>query len=402
MNPFKSPDLSPLQIQQEKLDYVAKDLSALKEAVALKSQSTPSLEERLIALETAQIHPRDPVHKMQTVSARPESDRMSPSSSPDARQMQDFMAYVRKGHDFVLKSMNGSEDSEGGYLVPQQITHTIQSRLQEASFFRQIARVTSISTDALELLMDQGEAAVGWAQEKDAREETALPELAKIHIPVHELYARPRATQRLLDDAFVNLEQWIAEKITEQMGTKETMAFISGDGEGKPKGFLAYPNTEDPKEWGKIQTLKTGVPGGFPEDSPENCLIDLFHALKPAYLKDAVWLMSRTTQAFVRKLKDPSDTAFLWQPSLSASQLPTLMGYPVYITDHMPSPKEGESTPSIAFGNFKEAYQIVDRQGMHILRDPYSAKPYVEFYTTKRVGGDVVNFEAIKILAFGR
>lgn len=238
---------------------------------------------------------------------------------------------------------------------------------------------------------------MGWAQEKDARQETETPELTKVRISVHELYARSRATQQLLEDACINVESWLVEKITAQMAETESAAFVKGNGEGKPRGFLSYEHSEA-FQWGRLQALKTGKNGAFPTENPENCLIDLFHLLKPAYLKDAVWLMSRSVQAAVRKLKDPTTHSPLWQPTLSQEFLPTLMGFPVYITDHMPTLTPGEEAPGLVFGNFKQGYQIVDRQSLHILRDPYSAKPYVEFYTTKRVGGDVINFEAIKVL----
>jgi HK97 family phage major capsid protein len=397
--------MNTLQLHQERLDVLGSNFAELRQQMDSQKIQDSLSQEKMMHLEQALDNQHALIQKMQTASLRPSLDTSDTFSHQRDEQKEAFFHYIRKGADpqpLLTKSMNASEGTEGGFLVPQGVSEHIQTLLKEESFLRKIARVTTISHDALEMLIDKGETAVGWVQEKDSRDETNTPELTKIRIPVHELYARPRTTQRLLDDAFLNVESWLAEKISAQMAEVENTAFISGNGDGKPRGFLDYERSFDGFTWGKIQSLSTGVVGDFPETHGETALIDLFHTLKPAYLSEAVWVMSRTAQAAVRKLKDPNSLYYLWQPSLSHEVLPTLMGYPVYITDHMPPLVPGQESPSIVFGNFKQAYQIVDRQGVRILRDPYSAKPYVEFYTTKRVGGDVVNFEALKILCFQR
>jgi HK97 family phage major capsid protein len=220
--------------------------------------------------------------------------------------------------------------------------------------------------------------------------------LAKIRIPVHEIYAKSRATQKLLDDAKIDVESWLASKVATAMLVKENHAFINGDGNGKPRGLLSYPTVAgDDVEWGKLEHVLSGEDGAFIDG---DVLIDVSSRLKPGYLDGAVWLMSRTAQMAVRKLKDKVTGSYLWQPALLSGAPNTLLGHPVVVADDMPAFAKGSL--SVAFGNFQHAYQIVDHSGMHVLRDPYSAKPYVEFYTTRRVGGDVVNFEAVKLIKF--
>ncbi|MDC0349146.1 phage major capsid protein [Alphaproteobacteria bacterium] len=222
--------------------------------------------------------------------------------------------------------------------------------------------------------------------------------LSKIRISLQELYAKPKATQKLLDDGAINIEDWLVSKVTEKMVRIENEAFISGDGEGKPTGFLHY-QTEDVASFGRLQHHKTGANGGF-GGIGANILFDMVASLKTEYLSDAVWVMSRSAEAAVRKLKERGTGQYLWQPALGDRLLPVLMGHPVHVMDEMPALVFGEASSSIAFGSFKDGYQIVEKPQLNVLRDPYSAKPYVEFYITKRVGGDVIDFDAIKILKF--
>jgi HK97 family phage major capsid protein len=376
---------------KEQLDTVAHDVFEHKQALPAITDTLREVKGSMNELKTL----------MHTTKAAPARPAMDTQASQSRKETKAFTHYMRKGDASMLegKSFSGSVDGEGGYTVPPEISDRIYGTLGEQSFFRRIARVTNISTDALEVLLSNRNMQVGWAQEKDAHNTTDTPEIRKLKIAVHELYARPRATQRLLDDSAVHLEAWIAQQVAEQMAASETEAFIQGDGNNKPRGFLTE-ETSEAEESNKIQVIKTGAAGAFGAENPQNALLDLFHALKPAYLSRAVWIMSRSAQAEVRKIRDPNTLHHLWQPQLSATQLPSLLGHPVYITDHMPSlVKETEST-SIAFGNFFEGYHIVDRKGVHVLRDPFSSKPYVEFYTSKRVGGQVTNHEAIKLLKF--
>lgn len=313
---------------------------------------------------------------------------------------QNFKNYVRKGIEQGLmeqKSLSSAQDNSGGFLIPQAVTEMINTKLMDHSMMRRLSRVTSISTDTLELLLEKGDASVGWVAETADRGETDTPELAKVRIPVHQIYAKPRVSQKLLDDSFVDVEGWLSNKISENMAGVENAAFIHGDGQGKPRGILTYETCDfGHAEWGKIEIVKTGEDGKITDP---NCLLDAMQALKTKYLKGACWLMSRSAAGAIRKLKDQTG-AYLWQPGLTADAPNTLFGYPVVLSDDMPAVEVGKQTSSIVFGNFKDAYQIVDRAQLNILRDPFSAKPYVEFYATKRVGGEVINFDALKIVAF--
>jgi HK97 family phage major capsid protein len=261
---------------------------------------------------------------------------------------------------------------------------------------RAYASVQVISSDALEGLFDLNEASSGWVAETDTRAVTNTPQLGKWRIPVHELYAKPSATQKLLDDASINMEAWLASKVAEKFARDESTAFVTGNGVARPRGFLTYANgTTLP---GTIEQVKTTVNGAFAAaPSGGDVLFNALYGLKAQYRANATWFMNRTTTALVRKLKD-SDSAYLWTPGIAAGQPASLLGYPTASFEDMPSPATG--TLSIAVGDMREAYQIVDRIGIRTLRDPYSNKPYVEFYTTKRVGGDVVNFEALKLIDF--
>jgi HK97 family phage major capsid protein len=389
---------------KDNMDALGDKMSKLEQSVneyqlESKAEKSQSLEQQLNALTSSHIETKAQLQRIETRQLRPMMD--GADDLKNRTQSKAFRNYLVHGGEpgWEQKSMQGSEDSRGGHSVPPSLERHVHTRLEETSFMRKIARVTNISVDVFETLLGMSRMDVGWAQETDGHDETNTPELRKVRIPVHELYARPRATQRILDDASIDLESWLSDQVANQMSLTETQAFVKGDGEGKPRGFLAFDKTTNPEEHA-VEEIKTGTDGSFPQEHGENCLIDLFHKLKPAYLTGAVWVMSRSAQAEVRKLRDPSNMHFLWQPALSKEQLPSLLGHPVYVTDAMPALIQGTASTSIAFGNFHEGYQIVDRQDIRLLRDPYSAKPYVEFYTTKRVGGDVINPEAIKVLSF--
>jgi HK97 family phage major capsid protein len=214
-----------------------------------------------------------------------------------------------------------------------------------------------------------------------------------------ELYAMPAATQSLLDDAAVDIDQWVAEEVRVAFAEQEGAAFVTGNGTNKPKGFLDYTKVANGSwTWGSIGTISTGVSGAFPASNPADKLIDLVYAVKTGYRANAHFVFNRATQSAIRKLKD-GDGTYLWQPSLKPGEASTLMGFPVAESEDMPN--IGADAYAIAFGDFRRGYLIVDRVGIRVLRDPYSAKPYVLFYTTKRVGGGVQDFDAIKLLKFG-
>jgi HK97 family phage major capsid protein len=309
-----------------------------------------------------------------------------------------FDRFLRKGEEVMSveerKALSVGTDPDGGYVVNPDLSGRIVARVFETSPMRAYASIQVISTDALEGLFDLNEASSGWVGETQARAETNTPELGKWRIPVHELYAKPAATQKILDDASINMEAWLASKVAEKFARDEANAFVVGNGVGKPRGFLTYANgTTLP---GTIEQFKTGANAAL-ASSPDggDALINALYGLKQQYRANATWYMNRATTSLVRKAKD-SDGAYLWSPGIQAGQPATLLGYPVAAFEDMPSP--ATSSLSIAVGDMREAYQIVDRIGIRTLRDPYSSKPYVEFYTTKRVGGDVVNFEAIKLI----
>jgi HK97 family phage major capsid protein len=311
-----------------------------------------------------------------------------------------FDTFLRKGEELMgpdeRKALSVGTDPDGGYVVNPDLSGRIVMKVFETSPMRAYASIQVISSDALEGLFDLNEASSGWVGETDSRAETNTPQLGKWRIPAHELYAKPKATQKLLDDASINMEAWLASKVAEKFARDEANAFVVGNGVNKPRGFLTFPSgTTLP---GTIERFDTGVNGAFAAaPNGGDVLINALYGLKQQYRANATWFMNRATLKLTRKLKD-SDGAYLWSPGIAAGQPASLLGYPVASFEDMPDP--ATDSLSIAVGDMREAYQIVDRLGIRTLRDPYSAKPYVEFYTTKRVGGDVVNFEAIKLIEF--
>jgi HK97 family phage major capsid protein len=311
-----------------------------------------------------------------------------------------FQTYMRKGDQALssdeIKALSVGTDPDGGYVVNPDLSGRIVMKVFETSPMRAYASVQVISTDALEGLFDLNEASSGWVGETDSRTETNTPQLGKWRIPTHELYAKPTATQKLLDDAEINMEAWLAGKVAEKFARDEATAFVTGSGINRPRGFLTYASgTTLP---GTIERFITGVNGAFAAaPNGGDVLINALYGLKAQYRANATWFMNRATTTLTRKLKD-TDGAYVWSPGIAAGQPATLLGYPVASFEDMPDP--ATDSLSIAVGDMREAYQIVDRIGIRTLRDPFSSKPYVEFYTTKRVGGDVVNFEAIKLIEF--
>ncbi len=336
--------------------------------------------------------------KMEVSEARPQRSlkaELYNGSSPVA-----LLQYMREGdRPFETKALSTGE-VPGSYMLPSVVQERIRSVMETYPSLRSVARVMTISSGLVEVIVDRDLPQAGWVEERGERPETDPSSLAKITIPVHEIYAKPRTTQKLLDDAALNIEEWLVSKVAEKMVRLENHSFIHGDGQGKPKGLLTYETCErDAWEWGKVEHLMTGRNGEFGVHGPD-LLIDLVESMKTEYLSDCVWLMPRSVQGVVRKFKEQGQNGqYLWQPGLEGT-VGKLLGYPVLLMDEMPALVPGRASKSVVFGNFKEAYQIVDRTNMSVLRDPYSSKPYVEFYITKRVGGDVINFEALKVLNF--
>lgn len=317
-----------------------------------------------------------------------------------------FFKVLRKGsldalEDAERKAMSAGSDSDGGYLLPTPTVGRVVQRIYELSPLRQIASVMTISGGELEGIADTGEADAGWTSEIGSRGDTNTPQVQKYKIVAEEMYAQPKVTQKLLDDAAVDVESWLAAKVADKFARKEGNAFCVGDGVGKPRGFAAYPTAatgDDTRAWGTIEHVKTGANGGFASSNPADVLFDLIGKFRPEYLQNASWVTRREAITSIRKLKESTTNAYMWQPSLQAGQPDRLLGYPIVSAQDLAA--LATDSLSMWFGDFREGYQIVDRIGLRTLRDPFTAKPYVRFYTTKRVGGGVVNFEAIKALKF--
>ncbi|QLC23653.1 phage major capsid protein [Parasphingopyxis algicola] len=315
----------------------------------------------------------------------------------------DFTArYLRRGLETGLerKSFDGTTGPAGGYAIPQEIDAVIDRTLNDISPIRSIANVVKVGSAGYRKLVTTGGTPSGWVAETAARPETATPDFAEIAPPMGELYANPAASQAMLDDAAFDVEAWLASEIAAEFAQAEGAAFVNGSGVDRPRGFLqATATAEDDtiRAFGSLQYIATGVDGGFAASDPEYALVDLVQSLRSPYRQGAHFVMNSATLSAIRKFKT-ADGAFLWQPGLMAGQPDTLLGYPIVEADDMPDIASG--TDAIAFGNFRAGYLIAERAETAILRDPFSNKPFVHFYATKRVGGQVSNSEAIKLLRF--
>jgi HK97 family phage major capsid protein len=310
-----------------------------------------------------------------------------------------FDGFLRSGATVEMKAFTGVTGDAGGFAVPREIDATIDRLLIAASLIRAIAHVVKVGSAGYRKLVTSGGTPSGWAAEAAARPETATPVFAEIAPPMGELYANPSASQAMLDDAAFDVEAWLAGEIAAEFARAEGAAFVNGSGVNRPKGFLQAPTGtagDATRAFGTLQYLASGAAGDFAAN-PQERLIDLVQALRAPYRQGACFVMNAATLARIRKFKT-ADGAFVWQPSLSAGQPATLLGYPVVEAEDMPD--IAANALAIAFGNFKAGYLITERAETGILRDPYSNKPFVSFYATKRVGGCVTNSEAIKLMKF--
>lgn len=310
--------------------------------------------------------------------------------------------YLRRGIDagVELKSLSGASGAEGGFAVPQETDALIEATLKSISPIRAIANVVSTGSAGYRKLIATGGTASGWVSEAAARPATATPTFAEIIPPSGDLYANPAASQAMLDDAVFDVEAWLADEVAREFARAEGAAFIVGSGVNQPKGFTTYATSDaadSARALGTIQHIASGAAGAFAAANPQDRLIDLVHSLNASYRQGAVFVMASDTLARIRKMKT-SDGAFIWSPSLSQGQPGILLGYPVIEAEDMPG--VAANSLSIAFGNFKAAYVVADRGETSVLRDPYTNKPFVHFYASKRVGGAVVNSEAIKLMKF--
>lgn len=327
-------------------------------------------------------------------SARPQLGSAA-DAGPDLGGFID--GYVRHGRETELKALSSAVGADGGFAVPQQIDALIARRLLEISPIRSVASVVRTGTSGFRRLVSTGGAASGWVSETGARPETASPKLAEIVPPSGELYANPSATQAMLDDAAFDVEGWLANEIATEFARAEGAAFVNGTGINQPKGFLGATLSaagDNTRAFGSLQFIGSGNATGF-DAAPEAKLIDLVFQLKAPLRQGAVWVMNSATLAVIRKLRS-ADGAFLWQPGLIEGQPDRLLGYPVVEAEDMPD--VAANACPIAFGNFRAGYLIAERRQTTILRDPYTNKPYVQFYATRRVGGQVMDSDAIKLL----
>ena len=313
-----------------------------------------------------------------------------------------FNAYLRSGADDGMRGLAIEEKgltvaSDGGFLAAPQVAETVQAVLRSAASLRRLANVVTVQSASYEVLVEKGDMAAGWATEVDQLE-TAATGIERISIPVHELSAMPKASQRLLDDAAFDVESWLAERIAEKFARAEASAFINGTGTGRPKGILSYPMVPNATAAdNQLGFITSGTMGDFAATSPMDALVDLIYALGAEYRSNATFLMNSKTASRVRKMKD-ADGRFLWSDPQNAGQPAHLLGHPVMISEDMPD--VGMAAGAIVFGDFRAAYTIVERPDLRVLRDPFSAKPHVLFYATKRVGGGITDFRALKVLRF--
>ncbi|AWK85036.1 phage major capsid protein [Azospirillum thermophilum] len=315
-----------------------------------------------------------------------------------------FGRFFRKGTEAGLRELEvkakltTQSDPDGGYVVPEEMEAGIDRVLGTMSAMRSLATVRRMGAPTYKKLVNMGGASAGWVGENDARPETSTPRLGGLEFTAMELYAQPAATQTMLDDGDMDIEAWLADEVSIAFSEQEGAAFIAGDGNKKPKGLLAYDTVANANyAWGKIGFIASGVSGGLTDGTHNgaDALIDLYYALKAGYRNGAAWLMSDAVMGTVRKFKD-GDGNYLWAAPTAAAELPTMLGKPVQTDDNMPAIAANKFP--IAFGDFKRGYLILDRVGVRVLRDPYTSKPNVLFYTTKRVAGGVQNYEAIKFL----
>ena len=329
---------------------------------------------------------------------------LSQATDVDAPHQKAFGAYLRSGDDDGLrglelegKALSTAVAAEGGYLVDPQTSASIQGVLSSTASVRAIANVVQVEATSYDVLVDHTDIGHGWANETAETAESTTPSIDRISIQLHELNALPKASQRLLDDSAFDIEAWLAGRIADKFARAEAAAFVAGDGVDKPKGFLTHSTVQnDTWSWGNLGYVATGADGDF---AGADAIVDLAYALGAQYRANGTFVMNSKTAGSVRKLKD-ADGRFLWSDGLAAGEPARLLGYPVLIAEDMPD--IDDDSFAIAFGDFNSGYTVAERPDLRVLRDPFSAKPHVLFYASKRVGGDVSDFAAIKLLKFGQ
>jgi len=378
-------DLPPAEEVRQAVNGFVTEFKGFQTEIETKLQQT---EERMTMLD-----------RKMTLPAR---TPLSAANDTAAPHQVAFQAYLRNGDDDGLrglelegKSMSTAVNSDGGYLVDPQTSERVQSVLNTTASIRAIAAVVQVEATSYDVLVDDTDVGAGWATETDPTVETDTPQIDRITIALHELSALPKASQRLLDDSAFDIEGWLSGRIADKFARAEADAFINGDGIDKPKGLMAHTAVDNVIwSWGNLGYVPTGLDG----DLTAEAIVDLVYALGAQYRANGSFVMNSKTAGLVRKLKD-GDGRFMWSDGLAAGEPARLMGYPVLVAEDMPD--VASDAMAIAFGDFNAGYTVAERPDLRILRDPFSAKPHVLFYATKRVGGDVSDFAAIKLLKFG-
>ncbi len=391
---FRGKNMKSTEDQQNALHNLRSVNETVLKSIEAKGSYDPLLKDQLDRINNHLDEYKSRIENVEVAMDRPFSGKSEYISNKDFEHKAAFNGYLRSGNEQNLskleqKALSSGSDPDGGYLISRQIANNMNKILQEVSPMRKLAAVEQISTSSLDIIEDYENAQAGWVAETAARDETDTPKISKRNIPVFEVYAQPSATQKLIDDSAIDIEKWLAEKLVDSFGKLESYAFIHGDGSTCPRGILTY---KDGRDWGAIEQVSSNVENSFDYES----IFKLYYSLKSDYARNASFLMNRSSIHMARTLKDKSTGRYLWNPSLDIAAPDTLIGVPVFETGDMPEVKK--DALSIALADFKLAYKIVDRAGIRVLRDPYTFKPFVKFYTTKRVGGDVLNFEAIKLM----
>lgn len=361
------------------------------------------LEEKLSKIES-ELQKRE--QQLSDIEAKMNRPSFAGSKTDDpvkAEHKKAFDAFLRKGNeaglaDLQKKAVQIAVDADGGYAVPEEMSREIYKLIDADSPMRAVCGVRLVGTEDIKQLVDIGGLTTGWVAETTARPATNSPQLAQVTPTFGEIYAMPAATQKAIDDIFFDVEAWLVDSTASKFAKEENAAFTTGDGTNKPKGLLAATMAktgDDTRAFGTFQYLATGVAAGMPATNPSDLLIDLVTSLKSRYYRNARFMMNRQTLATVRKWKD-SQNNYLWQPGLQSGEPNSILGFPYTYNDDMPS--IGANALCVAFGDFREAYIILDRTGIRLLRDPYTNKPYVNFYITKRVGNMILNSEAVKLI----
>lgn len=412
-------------ITNEEVDRINAAMTKLQEqhdaAVAEVKAANDAIEEQAKAIARAELGGKDgeardwkaeAVDFISGKTATPTAKVLDEDVDAYKQYADTFKAFLSGGASKaeIQAAMQVGSDPDGGYWVPTQMSSDIKRRIFETSPMRQISSVLSITTDSISFPTDTNDATSGgWVGETESRSETATPQVGEQKIYVREQYAEPRVTQKLLDMSTIDVEGWLNGKIADKMARTENTAFVSGTGVDQPRGFLDYKSAavttdDDSRAWGVLQYTVSGASAGFPATSgvpgstDPNALITMHAKLKPEYRAGARWVMNRATEAYMRKMKD-GDGNYLIAPITNGATGFQLLGYGITTAEDMPD--LASDSFSVAFGNFSMGYQIVDGRGIRILRDNLTTKPYVKFYTTKWTGGDVVNFDAIKLMKFG-